>query len=56
MFDVHVPGVVFGRNPCEGVQGVLYMECMKTACEDIYTIAFAMQKDNESIEGWTRFL
>ena len=39
-----------------GSKGILYMACVKTACEDIYTVAFALQRDNENIEGWTWFL
>lgn len=37
-------------------KGTLYMASVKTSCEEIYPVAFAIMKDNENEAGWTWFL
>jgi hypothetical protein len=37
-------------------KGTLYVASVKTTCENIYPVAFAITKDNENEAGWTWFL
>jgi hypothetical protein len=37
-------------------KGTLFVASVKTTCDDIYPVAFAITKDNENEAGWTWFL
>jgi len=37
-------------------KGTLYVASVKTACNELYPVAFAIMRDNENYEGWKWFL
>ena len=37
-------------------KGTLYIASTKTACDEIYPVAFAIGRGNENVEGWKWFL
>jgi hypothetical protein len=37
-------------------KGTLYIASVKTACDEIYPVAFAICNDNENASGWKWFL
>jgi MULE transposase domain len=39
-----------------GSGGIMYLATVKTGCNKIYTVAFAIERGNECYDGWNTFL